>query len=245
MGVDRVLAWLRTGHRPLGPERARAPLGPARPATRLTGGAWCRNFLLLVSAATIDKFGSAFLPVAIAFAVLDLGGSATELGLVVGAMALAEVLSTLFGGVLGDRILRKVLLEGSCAASAVVIPVMSAALLGGWASVPLLAGLSFLSGVVASFAGPSSSAMTPLTVPESELPQAISLRRLGQNAALVLGYGAAGLVVAFAGPGWALAVDAATFALAAVLFAGMRVASGTGPAGRPSWATWPQARARC
>ena len=43
-------------------------------------------------------------PSALAFAVLHLGGTATELGLVVAAYALAQVVTTLVGGVLGDRL---------------------------------------------------------------------------------------------------------------------------------------------
>ena len=50
--------------------------------------------------------------------MLDLGGSATDLGLVVGAFALADVVTVLFGGVLGDRLPRKLMMEGSAAGSA-------------------------------------------------------------------------------------------------------------------------------
>ncbi|MGZ4449113.1 MAG: MFS transporter, partial [Nocardioides sp.] len=57
-----------------------------------------RNFRLLVTGTTTSSLGNAITPVALAFAVLDLGGSATQLGLVVAAYALAEVVTVLFGG---------------------------------------------------------------------------------------------------------------------------------------------------
>ncbi len=63
-----------------------------------------RNFRLLVTGTATSSLGNAITPVALAFAVLDLGGSASELGLVVAAYALTEVVTALFGGVLGDRV---------------------------------------------------------------------------------------------------------------------------------------------
>src|SRR4051812_8787270 len=87
----------------------------------------------LVSGATISALGNAITPVALAFAVLDLGGSATDLGLVVSAFAAAEVLTVLAGGVLGDRLPRQVMLQGSAAAAAVFQAVIAIALISGWA----------------------------------------------------------------------------------------------------------------
>jgi Transmembrane secretion effector len=65
--------------------------------------------------------------------------------------------------------------------------------------------------------------VTPQTVPESALRQAIALRRLSQNTAMILGSGIAGLLVAWIGTGGALAVDAATFLVAAGCFSRIRV----------------------
>ena len=56
----------------------------------------------------------------------------------VAAFALAEVVTLLFGGVLGDRLPRQVLMQGAAAGAAVTQGVIAAALIGGWASVPML-----------------------------------------------------------------------------------------------------------
>ena len=60
--------------------------------------------------------GNAIAPVALAFAVLDLTGSAADLGLVVGARSLMNVVFVLFGGVVADRLPRHLVLVASCVA---------------------------------------------------------------------------------------------------------------------------------
>jgi MFS family permease len=180
-------------------------------------------FRWLLIGTTVNGLGNMVAPVAIAFAVLDLGGSPTQLGLVVGAYALADVVAVLWGGVLGDRLPRTVMMRASNAAAALVQGLVALSLLGGWGSLWLLTIGGALNGALGSLAGPSTQAVTPQTVPPSLLRRAITLRRLSQNAAMILGAGVAGLLVAWIGTGGALAVDAATFLLAAACFTRIHV----------------------
>jgi len=193
-----------------------------------------RDYRLLVSGATVSSLGGSIAPVALAFAVLDLGGSAAELGMVVAAYALAEVVTVLYGGVLGDRLPRQLMMQGSSAAAAVTQGVVAVALIGDWASIPLLTVVGVANGCLGALAGPSSSAMTRQTVPEADLQTAVAGRRLAQNGAQVLGFSAAGVLVAAFGSGWAIAIDAATFAVAAVCFGAIRVPPLPAPAARTS-----------
>lgn len=180
-------------------------------------------FRWLLAGRTVSSLGNAVSPVALAFGVLELGGDATDLGLVVAAFALADVVTTLFAGVLGDRLPRPALMQGACAGAAVTQGLVAAALVGGWATVPLLAVLGGATGCLVALAGPSSRAVVPQTVPASALPAAVALLRLSQNTAMVAGFGAAGVLVAGVGAGWAIAVDAVTFLLAALAFSALRV----------------------
>ncbi len=180
-------------------------------------------FRWLIAGTTISSLGNGIAPIALAFAVLDLGGSATDLGIVVGLYALADVAAVLFGGVLGDRLSRALLMQGSSYAAALAQGVAAVALIGEWGSIWLLAAVGMLNGALGALGGPSSSAITVQTVPAPTLRQAIAWRRLSQNLALILGSGLAGVLVAVAGSGWALCVDAATFAVAAVCFSRIRV----------------------
>ena len=62
-----------------------------------------RQFRLLLAGRTISMAGSAMAPIALAFAVLDLTGSVSDLGLVLAARQIPTVAFILFGGVWADR----------------------------------------------------------------------------------------------------------------------------------------------
>ncbi|MEO7269881.1 MAG: MFS transporter [Knoellia sp.] len=175
-------------------------------------------FRFLVAGTGITSLGNAITPVALAFSVLELGGTATELGLVVAVFAAAEVVTIMFGGVLGDRVSRRLMMQGSAAATAVTQTVMAASLIGGWATIPMIAAIGMLNGCLGALSGPSSQAMTRQTVPAHDLANAVTVRRLTSQSAQVMGFATAGMIVAAFGSGWAIAVDAVTFALAAVFF---------------------------
>ena len=57
-----------------------------------------RQFRLLFLGRTVSLFGSAFAPIALAFAVLDLTGSAGDLGLVVASGVVPQVISSSSAG---------------------------------------------------------------------------------------------------------------------------------------------------
>src|ERR1700745_852735 len=62
-----------------------------------------RNFKFLFAGRAISYVGTYLAPIAVAFAILDLGGSATQVGLSFAAWTLAQVSMLAFGGVLRDR----------------------------------------------------------------------------------------------------------------------------------------------
>jgi MFS family permease len=65
-----------------------------------------REFRFLFAGRTISFAGSAMAPVALAFAVLELTGSKTDLGLVLAARSIPQVVLLLVGGVWADRLSR-------------------------------------------------------------------------------------------------------------------------------------------
>ena len=176
------------------------------------------RFRWLSIARTTGFLGNAVAPIALSFAVLDLTGSVTDLGIVVGVRSIANVALLLVGGVLADRLPRALLLQGSSVAAAGTTALMAVAVLTGFASVPLLAGIGLINGAVSAVALPASYSITPETVPAGLLRQANAVLRVGTNAAAIIGASLGGLLAATAGPGWAMLVIAAVFAIEAACY---------------------------
>jgi MFS family permease len=173
------------------------------------------RFRWLVTARTTGHLGNAIAPIALAFAVLDLGGSVADLGIVVGARSIANIALLLAGGVLADRLPRALLLQGSSLAAAGTAALMAAGVLTGFASVPFLAVIALVNGAVAAIALPASYSITPETVPADVLQPANAILRIGTNSAQVTGASVGGLLVAGAGSGWAMVAVAVVFVVEA------------------------------
>ena len=65
-----------------------------------------REFRLLFLAQAVSMVGDRMVAIALAFAVLELGGSATEVGIVLACRTLPLVATLLIGGVVADRVSR-------------------------------------------------------------------------------------------------------------------------------------------
>ncbi|GLY53006.1 MFS transporter [Lentzea sp. NBRC 102530] len=180
-------------------------------------------FRWLLAARFTTLAGSAMAPIALAFAVLDITSSVTSLGIVVASRSLTNVVFLLWGGVVADRLPRHLVLAGSCALSCLSQAVIATLVLTGSASITWFAVLAAVNGMSSAFSLPASAALVPQTVPADLRVQANALLRLGVNTAMIGGASLGGLLIAFTGPGWGLAVDALSFALAGVFFSLVRV----------------------
>ena len=202
-----------------------------------------RDFRWLLAGRSTSYLGNAVAPIALAFAVLDLTGSVSDLGWVVGARSVTNVALLLFGGVVADRLPRALVLSASCAAAALTQGAVAALVLTGTATIPWLIVLGAVNGAVSAMAFPAAAALTPQTVPETLVRPANALLRLSINSALVGGAAVGGILVAAVGPGWGIAVDAAMFAASGAVFSRIRVAdvrAAPGEHAEPS--TWRQLR---
>lgn len=182
-------------------------------------------FRLLVAGRTISLFGGAFASIAMAFAVLDLTGSVADLGIVLAARSIPNVVFLLIGGVVADRLPRHKVLVASNIVSGLTQGVAAALLLTDTATIGLLVLVGVVNGSSSAFTFPASAGLLPQTVPPDRLQPANVILRMGTTAAMVGGASLGGVLVAAFGPAWGLAVDAATFLVGAVLFAGIRVAA--------------------
>lgn len=182
-----------------------------------------RNFRLLFYARISDMAGTAIAPIALAFAVLDLTGSPTDLGFVVGARSLGIVTLLLLGGVVADRWTRSIVLTWSNALNGFVQVAVAVLILTDTATVGRLIGLSLLAGGTDALSFPAAQAVVPQSVPKRLLQQANAVTSSGTNLVNLLGLvGGAGLV-AVVGPGWGIAADALSCLVAALLFNRLRL----------------------
>ena len=182
-----------------------------------------REFRLLFAGRTISMAGSAMAPVALAFAVLDLTGSTTDLGIVLAARQIPVLVLLLFGGVWADRLPRHHVMVASDVLSGASQAVVATLLLTGHAQIWQLAVLASVNGASTAFFFPASSGIVPQTVTASLLQQANATLRLALNATTVTGAAIGGILVAATSPGVAIAIDAVSYFVAAACIAAMRV----------------------
>ncbi len=182
-----------------------------------------RPFRLLFAGRAISSLGDRLVPVALAFAVLDLTGSVTDLGLVIAAQAAPLVVLVLFGGVWADRLPRQLVMLGSDCVRALAQATSALLLLTGQAHIWELVVLQGLYGAAEAFFGPASTAVVAQTVPAEDLQPANAMLGLADNAAEIAGPALAGVIVATAGPGWGLAADAATFLASGVFLMALKL----------------------
>jgi len=180
------------------------------------------SFRRLVAAHGLSRFGTELALVAVAFAVLQSSPTAGALGLVLAARTLPHVIFLIFGGVWADRLPRARIMVSSDVVCAVVQGALAAAVLTGQITLWLLMVLQAVLGSASAFFVPAATGLTPATVPDGDLQRANGLLGLVGNGAGMLGPAVSGVVVAFAGPGWSLLVDAVTFLLSACLLLGIR-----------------------
>jgi MFS family permease len=183
------------------------------------------DFRLLLGARAISYIGTYLAPIAVAFAILDNGGGATAVGLGFAAWTVAQVAMLAIGGVVGDRVPRRVVMIGSDVASTAVRTTMGVLLLSGHAEIWELIALQACGGAAVAFYSPASYGLVREVVPVEMLQQANGLLAIARYAAFPVGAAVGGSIVALIGPGTALLVDAVTYATSALLLSQIRVAS--------------------
>jgi MFS family permease len=181
------------------------------------------RFAWYFSGRLVSTIGSVMAPVALAFAVLDLTGSASALGVVIAARTVPQVLFLLVGGAVADRFSRSLVMQLSHILSALTQGLVAVLLLTGTASLWMVIVLEALNGAVSAFTFPAIQGIVPQVVPRTHLQQANALLGFSRNGLAILGPTIGALIVVAAGSGWAIAVDALTWAVAAACMARVRV----------------------
>ena len=184
-----------------------------------------RDFALFFWGQAVSVLGDGLFPIALAFAVLELGGSPTELGLVLVAGILPQVLFLLVGGVWADRLPRRTIMIAADAVRALVQAVTAVLLLSGEARIWQLAVLYALHATASAFFNPAATALVPQVTPRDRLQQANALLGMTRSLAAGLGAGLGGVLVSLVSTGGAVAFDACTFVVSAACLAALSLRS--------------------
>lgn len=182
-----------------------------------------QRFAWYFTGRVISLVGTMMVPVALAFAVLEIDDSPSALGKVLAAQSIPLVVFLLVGGVISDRFSRSVVMQLSHTLSAITQGAIAALVITGTAELWMLMCLGALNGAVLAFSFPAMNGLVPLVVPRTHLQQANALLSFSRAGLAILGPTLAGILVVTVGPGWALAIDASTWLVAALCLTRVRV----------------------
>ncbi|WAH35281.1 MFS transporter [Alicyclobacillus dauci] len=195
-----------------------------------TGALSSSQFRWFYFGRTISLFGSAMTPVALAFAVLQARQGQHLLGYILAAEIIPNVLMLLVGGSIADRYRRDRLILISNLGSGLSQTGIAVITLSG-ASLDWLFPLAIVNGVLGAFTSPAMRGIIPEIVNSKHIKQANTLLSTSRSAARMVGPTVAGVLVATVGGGWGIAVDAASFFIAAVCLTRVRISAHPAVAG--------------
>jgi predicted MFS family arabinose efflux permease len=164
-----------------------------------------RDFRLLLADRLLAPAAFAFSLVGISFAVLDATGSTADLSYVLAAQIAPSLVFALVGGVVADRVAPQRVIIAANVMIAVGEGTFGILVLTTRPHVWLMILLEMVTGTGMAVFYPASAALLPRLVPGDLLQEASAMSRLAMNTAQMAGAAVAGLFVAAAGPGWALA----------------------------------------
>ena len=181
-----------------------------------------RDFRFLWFAQSSSVIGDNIVLVALALFVIELTGSATDLGLVLAAASLPLVAFLLLGGVWADRLPRHRVMIATDLVRFALHALLAALIFSGTVRIWQVVVIEVLFGSAEAFFRPAANGLLPQTVPEAEIQQATAVTTMSNNIAEFAGPALATALVLGAGAGWAFALDAATFLLSAAFLARVR-----------------------
>lgn len=179
------------------------------------------NFRLLWLGQVVSQMGDWFNTIALYTIILNLTGSGRDVGLLLVARFLPSFVFGPIAGVVADRFSRRSIM--------IVADVLRVLVVLGFLLVRradqlwLIYVLTVLQLGLSTFFEPAKTAVIPSIVSDRELVAANAISSVTWSAMLTLGAAAGGLITGWFGTDAAFVLDALTFAVSAVLIAGVRL----------------------
>ena len=189
-----------------------------------------RDFRLLWMGQGTSVIGDGIVVVALALFIVDLTGSATDLGFVLAAYNLPLVGFLLVGGVIADRLPRHHVVVATDLARFALHALLAVLIVTDAVRIWQLVAIGVLFGSAEAFFRPAATGLLPQTVPEAEIQEANAIMATTNNLAEFLGPALATALVLGISPAAAFGLDALTFLVSAALLVRVRPRR-RGPAG--------------
>lgn len=192
------------------------------------------DFRRLWVSGLVSNFGSFLTFVALPVQIKDLTGSATAVGAIGAVELLPLILFGLYGGALADALDKRLLILWTEAGQGLLSAALLVnALLPHPAVWPLYA-VAALSSALVSVQRPALDSLLPRIVAHDDLPAAAALNSFRWTVGGVAGPAVAGVVVAYAGLGWAYGADLVTFLVSVALTVPIAASPASHEAAKPS-----------
>lgn len=189
----------------------------------LTGGPMkVKGFPLLLAGQFTSSVGDLCYAVALPWLILSGGDGPAVLGSVLAAYGLSRVAGIPAGGLLADRIGPRRLMLLTDVVRFLVVGLLAAMVFAGTTPVWILVAIAVLVGASEGLFLPASFALLPSLLDDEDIGAGNALSSVATQFGGLLGPVLGGVLVAVAGPGPALLLDALTFAVSALTLIGVR-----------------------
>ena len=204
---------------PLPPDDA-----PGDPAGERAPALWSdRTFLAVWSASTISIFGSLITRTALPFAaILVLGAGPLEISAIRSAELIASLVVGLFAGAWVDRLLRRPIMIWADLGRAVLLGSIPVAAVLGFMGMPHLVLVAFAAAILSTFFDVADRSYLPSIVSPKRLVAANSALTASASVAEFTSFGIGGFLIKIFTAPVAIAIDAVSFVVSAILLATIR-----------------------
>jgi MFS family permease len=208
-----------------------------------------RSFRLLWLGQSVSMLGDGLVIVAIGLFVFRLTKNPDDTGVVLAAYSLPLILFLLLGGVVADRLPRRLVMIASDAVRGVAHLTLAVLIASGAIRIWHMVVIGVVFGISQAFFQPAYTGLVPQTVPEPDLQAAQALGGISRELAAVLGPALATVLVFTVGGAAAFALDGMTFIVSALTLVGVRPTSRGTPRNRAGllrelWEGWTAVRER-
>lgn len=207
-------------HRPIAPSTVEpdadddAPgLPRARQGFRQTFAAFeHRNYRILWLSMAASFTAMQMQMVARGWLAFEISGTYSAVGVVMVSWGIPQLLFSLVGGAVADRVDKRQVLFVTQSAVGLTALLTAVAITAGWISIPFLFVIGLIQGTVFAFNLPARQALIPELVPKSGLMNAMALNNAAMNATRIIAPSLAGVLMA------AVNVDSVFYLQAALNF---------------------------